>query len=261
MLSGNLAEFPLLRLLETLMGAAREGALFIQHSQFSGCIYLRGGYPVHAEAGPLRGLEALELLAGLRSGPFRYEAGVQAQEQSIEPGLETQRLILHQFEAWREIELPENWGLVLQSQPTSSQTQLSPMELRVLALAEGKSLVQALMNQQFTPLQTAQVLDKLLRLGLLEARKSWEIQPEMLVVLPLYGGGQGVAAIDEGLFTRWKSLLGGPFWVRLRSRTQEVALRPEPRIQMQGRLGLFERDMRWLRLSRGMRVEAWPELI
>lgn len=261
MLSGNLAEFPLLRLFETLMGAARGGALWIEHPQFAGCIYLQGGHPVHAEAGSLCGLETLELLAGIRSAPFRFESGAQTQQRSIAPGLETHQLILHQFEAWKEIELPDNWGLLLQTRPTSSQTQLSPLEVRVLALADSKSLAQILMNGQLTPLETAQVLAKLLRMGLLEASLQRTVPPERLVVLSLYGGEQGVAVIDVDLFVHWQTLLGGPFLLRVRAKTQEISLRPEPRIQMQGRLGLFERDLRRLRLSRGMRVEAWPELV
>lgn len=260
MLSGNLAEFPLLRLLETLMGAARGGALFIEHPNFSGRIYLHGGYPVHAEAGSLRGLDALELLAGIQSAPFRFESETQTQERSIEPSLETHNLILHQFEAWKEIGLPDNWGLMLVSRPASSQTQLSPLEVGVLTLADGKSVAQALMNNRLSPLETAQVLDKLLRLGLLVARLRLKIRPEPLVVLSLYGGGQGVAVIDEDLFAHWQGLLGGPFLVRVRTKTQEVTLRPEPRIHMLGRLGLFERDLRQLRLSRGAPVEVWPEI-
>ncbi|MCS7069418.1 MAG: DUF4388 domain-containing protein [Meiothermus sp.] len=259
MLSGNLAEFPLLRLLETLMGAARGGALFIEHPNFSGCLYLAGGHPVHAEAGSLRGLEALELLAGVRAAPFRFESEAQTQERSIEPSLQTHQLILHQFEAWKEISLPDNWGLLLQARTAQGQTQLSPLEVGVLTQAEGKTLAQALMNPRLSPLETAQVLSKFLRLGLLEARLHLEIRPEPLVVLSLYGGGQGVAVIDEDLYARWQGLLGGPFRVRLRTKHQETTLRPEPRINMQGRLGLFERDLRQLRLSRGMPVEAWPE--
>jgi hypothetical protein len=127
-------------------------------------------------------------------------------------------------------------------------------------MADGKSLAQALMNRRLSSLETAQVLDKLLRLGLLEARLRLEIQPEPLVVLSLYGGGQGVAVIDEDLFAHWQGLMGQPFLVRVRTKTQEVTLRPEPRVQMQGRLGLFERDLRQLRLSRGVRVEVWPEI-
>lgn len=259
MLSGNLAEFPLLRLLETLMGAARGGALHIEHPSFVGAIYLEGGHPVHAQAGSLRGLEALELLAGLRSAPFRFDSEQQTQERSIEPGLRTHRLILHQFEAWKEIDLPDNWELLLQARPAQGHTRLSPLEVSVLTQAQGKSLAQALMNGRLSPLETAQVLNKLLHSGLLEARMHLQVQPEPLVVLTLYGGGQGVAAIDEDLFLRWQRLLGGGFVLRVRSKTQETTLRPEPRLNMQGRVGLFERDLRQLRLSRGVPVEVWPE--
>lgn len=259
MLSGNLAEFPLLRLLETLMGAARGGALHIEHPSLAGSIYLVGGHPVHAEAGPLRGLQALELLAGLKSAPFRFDAEQASPERSIERSLETHQLILHQFEAWNEIALPDNWGLLLQARALQGPTQLSPLETGVLTQAQGKSLVQILTSGRLSPLETAQVLSKLLRLGLLEAQSSPAIGPEPLVVLTLYGGGQGVAAIDEDLFARWQGLLGRAFMVRVRAKTQEATLRPEPRLNMQGRVGLFEHDVRQLRLGRGIPVEVWPE--
>jgi hypothetical protein len=233
--------------------------LFIEHPSFLGRVYLYGGYPVHAEAGSLRGLEALELLAGIQSAPFRFKSETQTQERSIEPSLETHNLILHQFEAWKEISLPDNWGLMLQTRPASSKTQLSPLEVGVLTLAEGKTLVQTLMNNRLSPLETAQVLSRLLRLGLLEARLRLEIKPEQLVVLSLYGGGQGVAVIDEDLYAQWQVLLGRVFLVRVRTKKLETTLRPESRSNMLGRLGLFERDLRQLRLSRGMPVEAWPE--
>ena len=259
MLSGNLVEFPLSRLLETLMGAARGGALCIEPPGFVGVVYLEGGHPVHAQAGPLQGLEALEFLAGLRSAPFRFDAEQRTQKRSIEPGLSTHRLILHQFEAWKEIDLPDNWQLLLQARPTQEYARLSPLEVSMLTRVQGKSLAQALMDGQLSPLETAQVISKLLRLGLLEARMHPQIRPERLAVLTLYGGGQGVAAIDVDLFAHWQGLLGEGFVLWVRSKTQEVALRPEPRFNMQGWLGLFERDLRQLRLSRGVVVEAWPE--
>jgi hypothetical protein len=216
------------------MGAARGGALLIEHPSFAGSIYFEGGHPVHAEAGPLRGLKALELLAGLKSAPFRFDAEQATPERSIERSLETHQLILHQFEAWSEVHLPHNWELTLHGCLIQGPTQLSPLEADVLAQAQGKSLAQALMSGRLSPLETAQVLT-------------------------LYGGGQGVAAIDEGLFTHWQGLVGGAFMVRLRTKTLEATLRPEPRLNMQGRVGLFERDMRQLRLSRGVPVEVWPE--
>lgn len=259
MLSGNLAEFPLLRLLETLMGAARSGALLIEHPSLAGSIYLKRGHPVHAEAGPLRGLQALELLAGLKSAPFRFDAEQASPERSIERSLETYQLILCQFAAWNEIALPDNWGLLLQTRSLRGPTQLSPLEAGVLTQAQGKSLAQVLASGRLSPLETAQVLSKLLRLGLLEAQTIPAIEPEPLVVLTLYGGGQGVAAIDEDLFARWQGLLGRAFMVRVRTKTQEATLRPEPRLNMRGRVGLFEHDVRQLHLSRGIPVEVWPE--
>lgn len=274
MLSGNLAEFPLPRLLETLMSIRRGGALFIQPPQFTGTLYLQDGQPIHAEAGPLRGLEALELLAGVRKAPFRFEAGLAAPAQSIEQSLRTHQILLHQLEAWRSIELPEDWGLLLgrSTQPVG----LSPLELQVMAQAEGQSIAQVLMSGLRSPLELAQVLSKLLRQGLMRARPPLLVAPEALVVLPLYGKGQGVAAIDEDLFLHWRGQLGGEFWVCLRKaeplaaargrssatqRTQalEARLHPTPRPHLQGRLGLFEADLRRLRLSRGITVEAWPE--
>lgn len=121
MLSGNLAEFPLLRLLETLMGAAKGGALLIEHPSLAGSIYLEGGHPVHAEAGPLRGLQALELLAGLKSAPFRFDA----EQASPQRSLETHQLILHQFAAWNETALPDNWGLLLQARSLQGYAELA----------------------------------------------------------------------------------------------------------------------------------------
>ncbi|RIH85278.1 hypothetical protein Mlute_01611 [Meiothermus luteus] len=258
MLSGNLAEFPLLRLLEALMGATRGGALLVQHPLFSGAIYLQNGYLVHAEAGPLKGLAAMELLAGVPAAPFRFEVNQPAPAQSIEPNLSTYRLILHQFEAWKEIRLPQDWGLVLQGCPSPQQVRLSPLELRVLAQAEGKRIAQALMNHA-SPLEAAQVLAKLLELGLLEARPQPQTKPEALVVLSLYGKGGGVAVVDVELFGRWQALVGGPFQVRVRTPQLEARLRPEARPHMQGRLGLFEADLRRFQLRRGVWVEAWPE--
>jgi len=190
-LSGNLAEFPLSRLLETLMGAARGGALCIEPPGFVGVVYLEGGHPVHAQAGPLQGLEALEFLTGLRSAPFRFDAEQRTQKRSIEPGLSTHRLILHQFEAWKEIDLPDNWQLLLQARPNQGYVQLSPLEASMLARVQGKSLAQALMDGQLSPLEAAQVISKLLSWGCSRPGCTHRYGPSAWRCLPCTAGGRG----------------------------------------------------------------------
>ncbi|MCY3122427.1 DUF4388 domain-containing protein, partial [Acinetobacter baumannii] len=55
MLRGNLADFPLVGLLQMLFSSGRGGALVVEPPPLPGSIYIQAGQIVHAQAGGLTG--------------------------------------------------------------------------------------------------------------------------------------------------------------------------------------------------------------
>lgn len=261
MLSGNLAEFPLLGLIQTLMSASRGGALYIEHPRFPAHIYFRDGQIVHAEAGSLEGFEALELLAGLQNAPFRFEAEKETPTRSIQHNLETHTRLSELFDSWQRLSLPKDWSMLVRTRDMPMRLQLGQQELSVLSQIDNHSIAEVLMNKKVSPLETARILYRLLQEGLLEVHAMVNVKPEQLVILSLYGSGQGVAVLDYELYDAWRNQLGSNFYVRVRLKGGEVSFRVEPRSNLRGRLGLFERDMRQLKVARGTTAEVWPEVI
>ena len=240
------------------MGAGRGGALSITHSLFEANIYLGNGQIVHAEAGPLKGFGALEILAGLHNAPFRFDAEKDTSEHTIEHSLETHHRLSELFLSWQRLSLPQDWAMTLRIRSKSAQTQLSTKEITLLSMAAGKTIAEVLMAA-ISPLEAARGLYRLIQEGLIEVQAVVNVQPEQLAVLSLYGSGQGVAVLDQELYDAWHNQLGSKFFVRVQVRGKEVIFQAEPRANLIGRLGLFEHDMRQLKLARGNIVEVRPE--
>jgi hypothetical protein len=255
---GNISEFPLESLLQGLMTAKKSGALHIE-TPIPGRIYLKMGALIHAEIGDLRGMEAIELVAGIKAAQFHFEAEEQVQPQTIDSSLETQYSITQQFEQWKHIQLPTDWATVLKAKKTQQKAQLTPMEIALFAAAENRSLMDTLVSRS-SPIEAAKMLDKLIQMGLLEPKAQINTSAVQLVVLSLYGNDQGIAALDDQLYAGWSRLAGGSFLVRVRNKGVETLLRAQPRPNLNGRVGLFERDMRQMRVARGSSVEVTPEI-
>ena len=262
MLKGDLAEFPLTDLLSALMGAGRSGALLVEAPFLSGEVYFRGGQVVHAvvQAGERarEGEEALLLLAGLSRAPFRFEPERVPSRTTLLGGLSTPMRVAEAREAFRRLEhLPKDWGLILRLPKAASEIQLSLEELRVLGEAEGRRVAEALLLER-DPLRTAEFLDRLLAKGVLQAVPEVRLPPIELLVLPIYGPGEGVAFVDEGLYEDWARGIKQAF--RLRLLPLGVVLEVRPRPSIPGRLGLMEKDLSRLRLRRGDKVQVVPEV-
>ncbi|PZA06699.1 MULTISPECIES: DUF4388 domain-containing protein [unclassified Meiothermus] len=264
MLKGNLADFPLVGLLQMLFASGRGGALIIEPPPLSGNIYIYAGQIIHAQAGGLTGNRALTLLAGLRRASFRFEAESLPPMATIESGrFQTQARLAEEVQIWQGLRhLPEDWTQGLRIDPKAHQQDLTPQDLLLLQQLDGRRIVEVLTSFEAGPLEAAQTLERLFAAGWLSSKPQLLIGPALLVVLPLYGNEQGVAYVDEALYLQWSRQIKQSFLLRvgLRSGAEDVILTPRPRPNFQSRLGLFEKDLRRYRLARGTQVEAWPEL-
>ncbi|TBH17552.1 DUF4388 domain-containing protein [Thermus thermamylovorans] len=259
-LEGNLAEFPLPSLVGALMSAGRTGRLLVQPPYLEGEVFLQGGQVVHARARSgeraLEGEEALDLLAGLRRAPFRFEPEASPPKTTLLGGLAVPARLAEAQAAWQGLALPADWGYVLRLPKGAGEAELTPEALRVLAQVEGKPIAEVLLSPG--TLRLARILHTLLQLGALEAVPQVQLAPVALLVLPIYGPGSGVAYVDEALYAAWARAIRHGFRLRLRPPEALMEVRPRPHIQ--GRLGLLEEDLRRLRLKRGDKVEVVPEV-
>lgn len=264
MLRGNLADFPLMGLLQMLLSSGRGGALIVEPPPVPGSIYIYAGQIVHAQAGGLTGGRALTLLAGVRRAPFRFEAESAPPMATIESGgLQTQARLAEEAQIWQSLlHLPEDWTQVLRVDPRAREQDLPNSDLHLLRRLEGRRIVEVLTSFETGALEIAQALDRLFAAGWVSSKPQLSIEPTTLVVLSLYGNEQGVAYIDETLYLQWSRQIKQGFHVRigLRSGAEDVTFIPRPRPNFQSRIGLFEKDLRKYRLARGTQVEVWPEL-
>ena len=260
MLSGDLAEFPFPSLVGALMSAGRTGRLHLRPPFLEAEVYLRGGQVVHAKAQAgeraLEGEEALDLLVGLRRAPFVFEPEALPPHTTLLGGLEVPARLAQAQAAWEKVKLPADWGLRLRLPREGSAVELPPEALGLLARVEGKRIAEVLLAPGV--LRQARVLSTLLEVGALEAYPEVELPPEPLVVLPIYGPSSGVAYVDEALYAQWARAIRRGFRVRLLPLGAVLEVRPRPNLQ--GRVGLMEEDLKRLRLRRGDKVEAVPEV-
>ncbi len=260
MLTGNLADLPLLELLQTL-AAGSGGTLRIRARGVEGTVGFARRRVVFAEALGLSGLDALILLTGLRQGPFEY-TGKPPPEENFEASLEAVLTELAGIaDEWKRLtHLPEDWGRVLRQAASRRELELALDELGVFADAEGKTVAEVLAVPGEV-LARARVLDRLLRHQVLAALPSLGVGPITLVALPYYGPQSQMAYVDYDLYQRWAEEIGEGFKLRVRSpRGIEASFPVEPRQQIPDRIMLHDRELKKLRAGRGTRLKVIPEV-
>lgn len=288
MLTGDLAEFPMGSLLQSLAGPGKSGVLRIEVANQEGLIYLSGGKVVHAELDNVAGPRALTLLAGVRSAPFSFEeSATPPAEITIETGIQTvlTRLLMEMSE-WDKLQTLSrlDWSnVVIRGSRMPPREDAEAMGL-VLG-AEGRTILAIL--QEGSPLVVGERLNRALEEGWLRPRGNVSLEPVVLEVLPLYGREYGIAYVDAGLYTAWAKELRQPFSVKIRSaeaRTGRLApgrggsIRVSP-LRRRGGLGegvvfgirpresivsqimLSERDLKSYSLNRGDRLEVIPVIL
>lgn len=141
MLSGNLADFSLLDVMQLLLTSGRTGTLRLAHPR-GGDVWLEGGEVVHATALGRTGDEALSLIASVHDGAFDFDQGATTTDRSVSTRRETVLTrMLQENDAWAPIirAMPD-WTTPLRfTNGWSDQTRVTRRQYEVLAHVERGS--------------------------------------------------------------------------------------------------------------------------
>ena len=262
MLKGDLADLPLLDLLQTLATSGKSGVLSVSAWEVEVRVGFRPRRIACARGLGLVGRDALELLMGLRKGKFTFDADKLPREENVkETTTELLADLAEAAEQWRRLRaIPHDWTRVLRRSRLRPSVELNVSELKLYAEVEGKTIAEVLAKPGEV-LTRAIELNKQLSLGLLTAALGRGVTPASLNALTLYGPETGVAYLDVGIYRRWAEHLEEQFAVRVRSpRGREAVFRAKPREGIPERILLNVRDLRGLRAARGEWLLVIPEV-
>ena len=172
-LSGNLAQLPLLEIVKLLSSEGQTGRLSLSNGASKGEIFLREGNVVHAASGEHISEEAVYSLMGWLQGGFRFIPDVAAPEESVTTP--TEQVLLEgarRVQEWGEIKIViPSTDVVFKLCPAgaSGAVNLEPYEWQVLARVNAaRTVAQIAQDLGEDEFRVAKVLYRFVSAGLLE---------------------------------------------------------------------------------------------
>jgi len=171
-LKGNLAQLPLLDIINMLTAGNKSGRLDIHQGSKSGEIYLQQGKLVHAVTGAHMGEKSIFVLTRWIEGDFSFTPDVEAPEQSIDNT--TEQILLEasrQAEQWEDIR-----GVIsstdtvfnLSASGSANTVSLKPIEWQILAQVNGeRSIIELAELMDLNEFEVAKIVYSLTTAGLL----------------------------------------------------------------------------------------------
>lgn len=152
MLSGNLAEFALLDVLQLLLSSNRAGKLRLA-SPRGGDVWLGEGAVLHARALGSEGEAALGVLAGVCEGGFDFERGEAPPKQTV--ALRPEALLprmLRESDAWQPLSRAfPDWNTPLRfTNAWSAETRVTRRQYQALSLV-GRGDLRAMVQASTLP--------------------------------------------------------------------------------------------------------------
>ncbi|MFC4639778.1 DUF4388 domain-containing protein [Deinococcus hohokamensis] len=171
MVRGDLSVFPLLSVMQMLLGSGRAGRLSVDHPR-GGQLWLDPGELVHAQAGSLTGDAALQVVASLDEGTFTFEADEMAPDHTLALRRDAAlRRMLDDHESWRPLlGVFPDWDRTLRFSSRWSEAQpVTRPQYEALQLLQGGATVRSLFERSPQPPRALlETLRPFLSAGLIE---------------------------------------------------------------------------------------------
>jgi hypothetical protein len=258
-LKGNLADFPLVGVLQMLRNANRTGLLQVTHAR-GGVVGVEKGKIIHASAALSSGERALSLLSSIDAAPFEFIASTPL-ERTVDRS--TDHLltdIAQDTIAWMDLREKLDW----QSIPRWI-TPPGPMDferVQVSSLINGQRTFEMIVQAaNIQPRRVAEILFEFCDADLVRLATNDTItaEPTELVVAPLFTLQEGTVYVDTNLYTDWAASFGPRVNASLAtSWGTQASFEVKARSDFSGRIQVAEAALRKLRLPRGTPVKVTP---
>ena len=258
MLRGNLAEFPLVGILQLLSKDKRTGAVRI----LNGSIGVLNGAVVDAACHPSRGERALSLLNSLSDAPFEFDGKAKPLETTIERPTHELLLNLHvQRAPWLNIrEQLKDWAF--EPRWLSRPAKFGSAEQALTAeLINGQRPIERLLHQSpLTPLRTAEVLIEMANLHMIALSPAHPVtSSQELIVLSVYHPDASVVFVDRALHHTWSAALGLVSVVVIPQKGERQFFKVQARDNISNRIMIPDAALRKMHLARGVKVTVIPK--
>ena len=259
MLKGNLADFPLVGVLQMLRSAGRTGTLHIRHKS-GDSIVVTEGRVVHAAAHPSQGPRALTVLAGIATAAFEFDNAT-SDERTIEGSPDALLTGLAQdtlaWQAWRE---KLDWKAVPRWVDVPG-----PMDfehVQVSSVIDGRRDIETIIRTVgIPPHRVAEIIlefyeARLLRFG---THVTSVLEPVELIAQPILSLSERSVYIDEALHAAWAVSLGDVRATLSVPGGSRSSFQVQPRSGITGQVLVPRGALRRMDVSRGARVRVTPE--
>ena len=261
MLRGNLAEFPLVGILQLLNRDKKTGAVRIL-DQHAGSIGVLNGVVVDAAYHPSRGDRALSLMNSLPAAPFEFDGKAKPLETTIQRPTHELLLSLHDQRAqWLKIrERLKDWAL--DPQWLSRPDKFASAEQAMIAdLINGKRPIERVLHESpLEPLRTAEVLIDMANLRMIALSPISQLTlPQQLVVLSIYHPDANMVFVDRALHRAWTDAFGLVSVVVIPQKGERQIFKVQPRDNISDRIMIPDAALRKMHLARGVKVTVIPK--
>jgi Domain of unknown function (DUF4388) len=260
MLRGNLAEFPLVGILQLISSDHKTGTVRILENH-AGAIGVQHGRIVDAMYHPSRGERALSLLNSLPSAPFQFDSSAAPTETTITGRTETLLLELHdEHRRWLKLrERLKDWSLDPQWLARPEKFRTAEQAL-IAELIDGKRPIDRLLHDSsLSPLRTAEVLVDMANLRLIALSPISQLtEPQTLVVLSVYHPDDTTVFVDRALYRVWAETFGKVRAVVIPVKGEREDFKVQPRDGIGERIMIPDAALRKLKLARGVKVTVVP---